>query len=690
MVKKRTITKKSAAPADPDLSPDSTPTAADPDQAPATNNEQRTTINAPKLTGRDLHDNLTKCRFIADQVKTINDQRSTINASLLDITEDPTDYYKIIHCLSTLGDDGRAILHQVAMYNPNYNQADTDAAFTDALAISKFSSPRGFYTVAGKYDLITKMPVTKPGTEAGPNGESKKVKAKKVFELENFWRHYTDPETEKTEIIIIRNMFLKFLHQGGYGLLPMDEGLNFQYIHVEENIVKPVNEFVIKTYTLDRLEEKPEYEPIYEKMLIGTKQYFTEALLNRLPFFADLNFIKDTPGQACVFYENCYVLITADTVETRKYTDLTGNIYRSQKIPRPFTMLTDGSELMSDVSRFITIVATGKRIADIDYNGTADDELLIKLQSFKATTGYLLHNYKDPSLKKAVIGIDAKNNEDGEPEGGTGKNLYGDLVGAMVNVCHIDAQIFQPGDPKAYDRVNIDTRIISFDDADYKFPFKKIFPLITEGPILKRLYKDTVRMGYKESPKVYINTNYAFKGKSQSFRRRQHILEFADFFNDEVQPSDEFGHMLMDDWDAEEWNRYDNFMIHCLQTYLKDGLVPFPLQNFGTKQLRADVPTDFIDWAETLTINEYPPAGEWHRTEPAEYEKHAMFEEFIQYAHWKGPLQLNTFSKWLRTWCEFSQYIINPHKASSSTPYRDKRGKNEYVTIYKKDNAPAN
>ena len=82
-----------------------------------------------------------------------------------------------------------------------------------------------------------------------------------------------------------------------------------------------------------------------------------------------------------------------------------------------------------------------------------------------------------------------------------------------------------------------------------------------------------LRYHLTESPKISITTNYTVKGEGSSHLRRVFEVEMAGYFNDKNTPEDEFGHLLFSDWNDEEWSKFDNFMLRCVQYYLNNGLV---------------------------------------------------------------------------------------------------------------------
>jgi hypothetical protein len=61
-------------------------------------------------------------------------------------------------------------------------------------------------------------------------------------------------------------------------------------------------------------------------------------------------------------------------------------------------------------------------------------------------------------------------------------------------------------------------------------------------------------------------------------------------------PQKEFGCMFFDEWDSEEWARFDRFMINCIQYYLQNGLVASKTKNLAVRKFINETHSDFYEW----------------------------------------------------------------------------------------------
>ena len=135
------------------------------------------------------------------------------------------------------------------------------------------------------------------------------------------------------------------------------------------------------------------------------------------------------------------------------------------------------------------------------------------------------------------------------------------------------------------------------------FDFERLFSVVTEGLTLEKKNKDAIKIPFSKSPKIVITTNYAIKGKGNSFERRKWELELKQYYNKDYTPLQEFGKLLFSDWDEEEWCRFDNYMVSNLQMYLEHGLIKSSFVNLKIRKLSAETSHDFIEWCGLIDGN---------------------------------------------------------------------------------------
>ena len=441
-------------------------------------------------------------------------------------------------------------------------------------------------------------------------------------DTESFWS-----KNSKGAITHINHLYKKFLESNGFYKYYVEGSKNSIFVRIKNNTITDAFEDVIKDYVLDYLYEKDDLS-IYNYFADKTK-LFKEDHLSFLSKTEPL-IMSDTEDIAYLYYRNCVLKITKDDVEMIDYMNIKGYIWDYQKIDRDFSF----SEFNDcEFSRFISNVS-GKEEQ--------------RIESMRSTLGYLLHSHKRPSFSPAVILNDELISDN--PEGGTGKGIFVNAVSQLKRTVILDGKMFSFTKSFPYQRVQVSTQLVCWDDAARNFEFEKIFSVITEGITLEKKNKDEIHIPFARSPKIIISTNYAIKGAGNSFERRKWELEFAQHYHKGYTPHDEFGHDLFSDWDKKEWLKFDNYMISNLQLYLKNGLIKSDFKNLQERKLIAETTHDFYEWAKDPE-NKSTKIG-------YETNINAMFNSFVaenpDFARGgRYALPLVRFVKWLESYGNF-------------------------------------
>jgi hypothetical protein len=229
------------------------------------------------------------------------------------------------------------------------------------------------------------------------------------------------------------------------------------------------------------------------------------------------------------------------------------------------------------------------------------------------------------------------------PNGGTGKGLFINAIACMKRIATIDGKNFASDKSFAYQTVQVDTQVLCLDDIKKNFNFESLFSIITEGITLEKKNKDAIKLPIAKSPKLLISTNYAVKGEGNSFERRKWELEFAQYYNSERTPIDEFGRMLFDDWPADEWHKFDNYMISCLQLYLNHGLIEAQFNNLETRKFIAGSTFDFHEWMTDKEMKNFEFNYRQNKKE--------IYEQFLEdYPDYKRDLSAKKFNQWVESY----------------------------------------
>jgi len=173
--------------------------------------------------------------------------------------------------------------------------------------------------------------------------------------------------------------------------------------------------------------------------------------------------------------------------------------------------------------------------------------------------------------------------------------------------------------------------------------------------------KDEVHLSYDESPKVVISTNFSIAGVDDSTLDRQFIIEFSDYYNKSHRLVDDFGKPFFGSWNPDEWSDFDNFMIGCLQLYLRKGLVAYEYINLEKKKLIDETCQEFVEFAE---------ADEGGIETGKEYEKKELYESFIKEYEDFDKLTQSKFTRWLKVWGKVKGLDVSESKSSGKRNIR--------------------
>ena len=268
----------------------------------------------------------------------------------------------------------------------------------------------------------------------------------------------------------------------------------------------------------------------------------------------------------------------------------------------------------------------------------------------ESTIGFLMHAHKNLSYCPAVILNDEVISDN--PEGGTGKGIFMNALSHLKKLVTIDGKAFTFERAFAYQLVSADTQILCFDDVKKYFDFERLFSVVTEGLTLEKKNKDAIKIPFHKSPKIAITTNYAIKGAGNSFARRKWELELHQHYTKKYTPQDEFGRLFFGDWDDDEWCVFDNYMIGCLQLYLKEGLIQSEFVNLKIRQLSAETSHDFIEWCGLLEGGE---PNQKLQPEMRIYKNEMYFDFINEYPDYapksKMTISRIRFYKWLHSYC---------------------------------------
>ena len=230
------------------------------------------------------------------------------------------------------------------------------------------------------------------------------------------------------------------------------------------------------------------------------------------------------------------------------------------------------------------------------------------------TYGYLLHHFKKDDMAKCVWIMESKLTNEDESSGGSGKSLFMRVLHYMqlADIVTLDGR---DGDMTKnnhfLDRVSSNTDILFIDDAAKNFPFDTFYGKITGQLTVNPKGSQSFEIDYRDSPYTVISSNFPWKGDDRSTLRRLIPVVFGDYYHEQgsdgqyketrTVSSDFDGQNLFGhDYTEEDWNADYNFMINCIQFYLKYQNTVFmpPLEKVMQRVRNAMMGDTFKAWAD--------------------------------------------------------------------------------------------
>jgi len=385
-------------------------------------------------------------------------------------------------------------------------------------------------------------------------------------------------------INVISIKYANFLVKNGFMKYYPENSEEPTFVRVIENKVTLSSPEKIKDFVLDYLKKTDNFE-VWD---YATKSsfLFKSYYLNMIDSVY-LKMIQDNRDESFIPYLNGVAKISKNGVELLSYIDVEAFIWENQIIQREFKIKNN---YKNDFQDFVHKISGN------------DPQRILSLET---TIGYLIHSFKDKTDQKAIIFNDQE--IDDNPNGGSGKSLMLNAISQIRKMVKIDGKAFDPKKSDfVYQRVNLDTQILAFDDVKKYFNFEQLFSLITEGITVNRKNKDEIFIPFERSPKIVITTNYVINGAGNSHERRRHEIEIFQYFNSVITPIKEYGRLLFDSWDDEDWIKFDNYIVYCIQLFLENGLYSSPVINGEKKKLIQTTNIEFYSWAvedENIVVN---------------------------------------------------------------------------------------
>ena len=472
-----------------------------------------------------------------------------------------------------------------------------------------------------------------------------------------FWKETN--RSGKSILSIDELAFFDFLQQAGFGRYWLKDSTGQEtrsiFINVNNQIVKEVSTEQIRDFVYSHVLSLP------DKITQNFKKHHLQTILIRqagihfsefrLKVLKPLNitFHKDTEKSAFFYYKNCFVRATAAGITTHDYSELEGVIWQRQILNRDFNQL-DHDEIENGVFTQFQKNICRPRHTEFDEQGEHGKRLL----SLQCATGYLLHRFRTGTRIPAVIFNDERITD--EPRGRSGKGLTCRGISYIRPTVEIDGKQFDPNYQHNFQNVKRDTNIIQFDDLNKKFNMENLFSILSNG-ITINIKGDPrpIEIPFSESPKIMMTTNYVLSGDSDSHTGRKWEIVASPYYDVDFTPEIEFKMRLFEDFDSIEWSYFDNYMLSCVQLYLKHGIHKHTSEKLAIRKLIQATNSEFIEFTNELERNKW-----FDQTETFDHFK----KQFPDYER----IQQRTFATWLQKYVSYTQDIkLDKRKSNGKT-----------------------
>lgn len=461
----------------------------------------------------------------------------------------------------------------------------------------------------------------------------------KKDENSQFWE-YVDGKPK-----ISHSGLIKFLEENGFMRLKLSS-TNFVLVKkknnrlIESSIEEIINFIKIHLISLRKYD-------VFEVFAKGLGSYISNQKLNLLKV-EDLPSDRDDKFSSNFYFKNCYCNVTKDGVKVLNYQELPNIIWEKRVIQYDYSELE--KKELGQFEMFCKNITKNS------------DE---RFRALKIILGFLLHRNREFGEMKAIILYDENMSFNNLANGGTGKTLLSKALGIFRDVETFDGKEIKNGSWFKNQRINITTDVIVYDDLNRDINLETFYSIITSGIEVEKKRKDAFFINFENSPKILITSNYPVKGPGGSSDiRRRHEFEIANHYNAEFTPEIEFGNRFFDKyWGDDEWSKFFEFMMSCVQEYLQYGLVNVSTINLHKEKLIDKSCKEFVEFLDAnLVINKWT-------------DKRQFQEDFTELNPTLEIFSPHLFSKWLEN------YAINMdcslEKKSTGGKYEFKIIKNE-------------
>ena len=404
---------------------------------------------------------------------------------------------------------------------------------------------------------------------------------------------------------------IEFLRREKIGIYFKDSSMK------DLKIVQEVTENIIDEINHNQLSKLIESELINSFSNKDLSNFYSDATILNPAFHKkfnryEINKYRDQKNNIHLFFNENIIRITADNIEVLKWNECNFN---GEKV------------WLKNVSdKYFNIDTAMQYENSMWYNFCKNAVTEKGLPALMQSLGYMIHNYKDPSVGKMIVYADGSDNSDSmEANGRSGKTLISyEALKRLRKLTFIEGKRFDSTNRFAYQTVDPLSDIVMIDDVKPDFRYVDLYNAITNYFSIERKGLQPITLSYEESPKFLVTSNYGILSSGGSDIGRREVIGFSNYYNVGYSPKDEFKTTFFKEWSNDEYNWFYGFFIKSCQMYLKEGLTSFGNEVIDKKALINVVGTDFYDWV-TANMKFYVGRVNAHTTSSLQEDVPHMF-----------------------------------------------------------------
>lgn len=278
---------------------------------------------------------------------------------------------------------------------------------------------------------------------------------------------------------------------------------------------------------------------------------------------------KDTKDSVFLPFKNGVLKVTKDETELIPYeSDEIRFFMKTESMNHDFERLPDDKEF-PDFGKFLSSAIIGRMVTPNEW--TINE--IKRIRAFYSMFGYLISNYKNPSLCPAIILSDQGAN-DSERRGRRGKTLITKGIEKFRLSKEKGGNEFNGN--YIHNLADLDEYhdLYIIDDIPANFKYDDLYTNISGSISPQRKGTKAELIPFEMTPKFVITTNWSVRHDPEADSTNARFIEYqlTDYWNISHTPKDHFEYNFFDEWNPEQWNEFFNFIVDCVQIFLKFGL----------------------------------------------------------------------------------------------------------------------